>query len=100
MDINELKGCLSPDGKLTRLPARRRKKLAALIWLAEQIPPEGRYTEREFNEVLNRLHTFGDPATLRRELYDFYLIDRNADGTDYRVNPERPSLEELTERYC
>ena len=100
MDINELKGCLTPDGRLMRLPAKRRKKLAALAWLADQIPAEGRYSERQFNALLNGLHTFGDPATLRRELYDLYLIDRNADGSDYRVNPERPSLAELIERYC
>ena len=100
MNTNELKACLDAEGRLLRLPVKRRKRLAALAWLAEQIPAEGRYTEREFNELLNRLHTFGDPATLRRELFDFFLIHRSPDGTDYRVNPERPSLEELVAKYC
>lgn len=100
MDTKELAGCLDAEGRLTMLPSKRRKKLLALAYLAEKIPPEGVYSEREFNRLLNTLHTFGDPATLRRELFDFYQIDRAQDGSEYRVNPERPGAEELLEQYC
>ena len=88
------------DGKLTALPSKRKKRLAALSWLADHIPPEREYTEREFGGLLNELHTFGDPAALRRELYDAALIDRSPDGSGYRLNPGRPSWEELLARYC
>ena len=87
------------DGKLTALPSKRKKRLAALSWLADHIPPEREYTEREFGGLLNELHTFGDPAALRRELYDAALIDRSPDGSGYRLNPGRPSWEELLARY-
>ena len=100
MDAAELKGCLDAEGRLTLLPAKRRKKLLALAWLAEQIPSGQFYTEREFNQLLNTLHTFGDPATLRRELFDYYLINREKGGTGYHLNPERPTIEELLARYC
>lgn len=88
------------NGMLTAWPARKKKRLAALAWLADRIPPEKTYTEQEFNELLNKLHTFGDPAALRRELADHALVDRASDGTGYRLAPERPSLEALWEKYC
>lgn len=30
----ELHGCFDQNGMLTRLPSKRRKKLAALVWLS------------------------------------------------------------------
>ena len=99
IDTNEVVAFLK-DGMLTMLPSKRRKRLAALVWLAEHIPPEKRYTEREFNILLNKLHTFGDPAYLRRELYDASLVDRSRDGSVYWLAPERPSLEDLLAAYC
>ena len=53
----------------------------ALSYLADRIPEDTAYTEKEFNEFLNTLHTFGDPVTLRRELYDYFLINKENDGT-------------------
>ena len=94
MDAYELKGFLR-HGKLIRLPSNRKKRLAALIWLSEYIAPNKEYTEREFNELLNKLHSFEDPATLRRELCDYGLINRSADGSCYWLNPDRPLREEL-----
>jgi len=88
------------DGRLSALPAKKRKRLTALFWLSEHIPHEKTYTEEEFSELLNRLHSFGDPALLRRELCDYGLIERSADGTAYRPVPARPSLEALLIRYC
>ena len=58
------------------------------------------YTEREFNEMLNGLHTFGDAATLRREMYDYFLIDRKQNGSLYAVKKDRLSAEALIEKYC
>ena len=92
--FREIKGFLDAEGKLTQMPGKKRKKLIALYYLSEQIPKEGCYTEREFNVLLNTLHTFGDPATLRREMYDHYLSEREKDCTGYRVNPDRKPFEE------
>ena len=98
LDINELTGYLQ-KGKLTQLPSKRKKKLFALARLSEHISADRIYSEKEFNELLNELHTFKDPATLRRELYDYFLINRGTDGKEYRLNPDRPSLAELLKKY-
>ena len=99
MNYNDLKGFLN-DGMLVRLPAKRKKKIVALAWLAEHIPSGRRYTEKEFNALLDRLHTFHDPATLRRELYDFYFIDRDPAGKEYWLTPGRTVPGELPEGIC
>ena len=87
-------------GKLIKLPSEMKKRIHVLAWLAEHIPDEVRYTEREFNELLNSFHTFNDPAVLRRELFEFSLINRTPDGAVYMLNPDRPSPEELLTKYC
>jgi len=98
--MKELSGCLDSEGRLALLPSKRRRKLAALSYIADRIEPGREYTEREFSAFLNTLHTFGDPATLRREMFDYWLINRAPDGTGYCLNPDRPSLEELYAKYC
>lgn len=100
MNPKEINGYLDSEGRLTQLPVKRKKKILTLTYLAEKIPPDGVYSERDFNVLLNTLHTFSDPATLRRELYDFCQINRNPDGSGYALNPDRPSAQALIERYC
>lgn len=80
-----LKNFLNDAGKLTAFPAKRKMKLYALLFLAQKIAPDREYTEREINEILLSWHTFSDPATLRRELYDYRFLDRSRDGRVYRV---------------
>ena len=41
------------------------------------------YAEREVNQLLNQWHSYQDPATLRRALYDAQLLDRTLDGARY-----------------
>ena len=94
MVFRELSGYLS-GGKLTKLPSKGKKRRIALIWISEFISPKRTYTEREFNDLLNKLHTFEDPALLRRELCNSGLVNRSADGSRYWLNPERPVPEEF-----
>ena len=94
MDLNELNGFIR-RGKLTALPAKRKKKLAALLWITDHTSPKETYTEAGFNALLDALHSFDDPATLRRELCDAGLVERSADGTRYRLDPDRPAPEAL-----
>ena len=90
-----LKSFLDAQGKLTAFPAKRKRKLWALFYLAEKFQPGTVYTEQQVNELLLSWHTFADPATLRRELYDYHFLDRSPDGREYRLAPEQPSSEDL-----
>ena len=74
---NQLRGLLDGEGKLTGFPAKRKKKMYALLYLAEKLEPGRDYSERELGEALRAWHTFHDPATLRRELYDAFFLDRD-----------------------
>jgi hypothetical protein len=66
------------DGEhLKVIPAKRSKKIIVLRWLVERFEPGVDYPESEVNAMIKTAHE--DFATLRRELYDNYLLDR-ADG--------------------
>ena len=98
--MENIKGYIDADGRVTQMPSKRKKKIYVLSYLADRIPEEQEFTEKEFSELLNRLHTFGDAATLRREMYDYFLINRDQNGSLYTVNKDRLSAEELVEKYC
>ena len=69
-----ISGCLDEAGRLTVIPASRRKRLILLQWLAEAFEEGRRYREAEVNEILQRRHW--DCATLRRELIGAGLMAR------------------------
>ena len=50
---SELAPFLDEQGRLTAFPAKHRKKLLALWYLAEKIEPERRYTEAQINDLLD-----------------------------------------------
>ncbi|MBQ4601122.1 MAG: DUF2087 domain-containing protein [Oscillospiraceae bacterium] len=90
-----LKNFLDTQGKLVAFPAKRKMKVYALFYLAEVFEPDRIYTETEVNDLLRTRHTFNDPATLRRELYDYRFLDRSSDGRSYSLGAEKPTVEEL-----
>jgi hypothetical protein len=51
------------------------------------------YSEREVNEILKAWHTYGDHATLRRELINHRLMTRKSDCSAYRKLAVRPDDE-------
>ena len=69
-------GYLDSAGRLTAIPASRRKRWIVLKWLAGQFEADRRYREAEVNELLQRRHW--DCATLRRELIGCGLMARDA----------------------
>lgn len=93
--MNEIRQFIDNGGRLTAFPAKRKKKIYALFYLAEKFEPARDYTEQEINDLLLSWHTFADPATLRRELYDYGFLDRSRDGKVYRLAEKRPGPEEL-----
>lgn len=62
------------DGRLREIPARQKKRLVVLRWLADHFRPGERYAEAQVNELLGRYHP--DFATLRRMLVDEELMQR------------------------
>ena len=72
-------------------PAKPKKQRLLLQFLAEQFAWKKEYTEKEVNELLNKIHTFKDPALLRRELYMKHFLDRKVSGSAYwRTGPGSP----------
>ena len=90
-----LRNFLDGSGKLTAFPAKRKMKLYALLYLAQKIPADTDFTERELGDILLNWHTFADPATLRRELYDYHFLDRSRDGKVYRLAQIQPTAADL-----
>jgi hypothetical protein len=56
------------DGRIVDIPAQEKKIQILLRWLARQIDPERRWTEREFSEWLSQFNE--DYAFLRRYLVE------------------------------
>ena len=90
-----MRNFLDANGKLTAFPAKRKMKVYCLFYLAGKFEAGREYTEREVNELLLDWHTFADPATLRRELYDYGFLDRSRDGKVYRLAQKQPAPEAL-----
>jgi predicted transcriptional regulator len=65
---------LGDDGKLTHIPAQRKKRYAVLSWLVRKFDEDRSYAEREVNELLQRYHW--DSATLRREFIGYRMMER------------------------
>ena len=83
MNINDALSALppffNPDGRLLSLPAKHKKKLLALWYLAGKLEAGRQYAEAELNALLDAWTCFHDPATLRRELYNKRLLNRTAE---------------------
>jgi hypothetical protein len=69
------------DGRLSTLPAKLSRRLAALDVVVQRFVPGVYYTETEVNREL--IGVFDDYVRLRRELVDARLLDR-ADGRYWR----------------
>ena len=97
-DMAELTPFLDSNGRLTQLPAKRRKKLMALWYLAGKIEPGRKYSEAEINDIINQWTLFNDPATIRRELYKTMLLNRSADCSLYQKPEDIPELDSFIAR--
>lgn len=67
------------DGRLLRIPARRRQRFAVVLELLGRFEPGATYTETQVNAILREVHE--DVAYLRRELVDYRLLERDGVGT-------------------
>jgi hypothetical protein len=73
------------NGRITQLPARRKKQLVIMNWVVEHFDYDVRYPEAELNEKLKELNP--DFASLRRYLIDHKLMARE-NNVYWRIPPE------------
>jgi hypothetical protein len=74
---------LGPDGRLRVMPRKAADRRAALEWLAQRFERGRDYSEKEVGAVLETAHAFGDPALLRRDLFEAGPLGRERDGRRY-----------------
>ncbi len=79
----EIKQFFDAEGRLKQLPGKFGKKVKAVEWLGGFFEMDRKYAGKEVDELLEEHHTFGDPATLRRELIMNKILDRSPDGREY-----------------
>src|SRR5829696_5060480 len=87
-----LVGRLFREGRIERVPARRKARAAVLLEVLSRFEPGRVYSEPEVNEVLLGVHE--DFAYLRRELVNYHYLEREAGR--YRTcaaSPERSAIE-------
>jgi hypothetical protein len=92
VEQERLVGRLFSNGRIERVPARRKVRAAVLLEVLGRFEPGRDYAEREVNEVLLGVHE--DFAYLRRELVNYRYLERE-DGR-YRTvaqAPERAAVE-------
>lgn len=80
-------------GRLVRWPVKYSVQTLAMWTMWTRFEAKRSYTEREVNAILKDANTFGDHATLRRELINHRLMSRKPDCSDYRKLPARPDIE-------
>jgi hypothetical protein len=76
--------CFDFSGRLVRWPLKLSQQRLALWVLWTRFDGRRVYTESEVNGVLKAWHTYGDHATLRRELVNHELMTRKSDCSEYR----------------
>ena len=97
--LRDLLPFLDESGRLISLPAKHKKKLLALWYLAGKVEAGREYSEPEVNDLLDEWTLFHDPATLRRELYNKRLLDRTTDCRRYWKVEDIPALEAFIQKY-
>ena len=93
LTLRRLLACFDTQGRLTRWPNKFAAQQIAIWALWSRLPAQRELTEKQVNGYLDASHTFGDPATLRRELVEAKLLWRTVDCRVYRKEVRRPNEE-------
>ena len=83
---------LFTDGRIARVPAKRKTRAAVLLEVLRRFEPGREYAEKEVDAILLGVHE--DFAYLRRELVNYHYLQR--EGGRYRTAaapPERMPVE-------
>lgn len=80
-------------GKMTSWPARFGHQILSLWVLWSRIPADTIYSERQFGDLVDQWHGFGDRAIIRRTMFEAGMIHRTPDGRQYRRIEQKPPAE-------
>jgi hypothetical protein len=100
MDDDILKSIKNADGMITRWPRKKEEKEAVLEYIRCKFEQGKIYSEKEVNEIINKWHSFGDYALIRREMYDHYLLNRTQDGKEYWLENKDEDPFSESEKKC
>ena len=81
------------QGRLVRWPHKLSVQRLCMWVLWTRFEGRRVYAEREVNQLLKAMNTFGDHVTLRRELVNHRLLTRTPDCAEYRKLPARADAE-------
>lgn len=79
-------------GKLTQYPSKKPIRVLALLKVAEDFEIGRIYTEKEVNEIIREHIAFSDHELIRREMYQYKLINRLPNGSQYWLEKEKPEF--------
>lgn len=71
------------DGKLIQYPSKKPMRVLALLKIAAQFQKEQKYTEKQVNEIIRSEIAFSDIELIRREMYQYKILGRLKDGSQY-----------------
>lgn len=80
---NKLLRFYDSQGRLIQYPVKKPMREIALKKIAECFEYEKKYTEKEVNTIILHNISFSDFALIRREMYQFRLLNRKSDGSEY-----------------
>ena len=69
-------------------PSKRPMRIIALVKITECLEVDKKYTEKEVNEIIKSKIAFCDVELVRREMFQFRMIGRLRDGSQYWVEPD------------
>jgi len=73
-DERILRNFLEPDGRISKIPVGRKKKIVVLNHILQSFERGRRYTEKELNAIIRRFHE--DTASIRRDMIGFRMMAR------------------------
>lgn len=85
-ELNILNRFLDEQNRIKIWPGKRSKQEIIYKYLAQKFEAGRIYTEHEINLILCCNHTFNDHFLLRRGLIVSGYLERERDGSAYRLN--------------
>ncbi|WMM24894.1 DUF2087 domain-containing protein [Tissierella sp. MB52-C2] len=78
-----IKNYMDESGSIKIFPAKEKKKIIVLSEIVKHFSKGKKYSEKEINRILQRIHE--DYATIRRALIEYGFIERTNDCSSYWV---------------